>query len=63
MRVIDGGVAEWAAHPSRSRSGDVEGHNVDLSDTAEAAEFRAEVRSFLAEVLPDDWRGVGALSL
>nr|WP_239028638.1 acyl-CoA dehydrogenase family protein [Pseudonocardia acidicola] len=32
-----------------------------MNDSAEAAEFRAEVRDFLAEVLPAGWQGVGAL--
>jgi hypothetical protein len=35
---------------------------VDLSDSAEAAKFRAEVREFLADVLPGGWEGAGALS-
>jgi alkylation response protein AidB-like acyl-CoA dehydrogenase len=34
---------------------------VDLSFPREAEVFRAEVRSFLAEHLPADWKGLGAL--
>ena len=34
---------------------------VDLRASPEAEAFRAEVRAFLAEQLPDDWPGIGAL--
>ena len=34
---------------------------VDLRPTPEAEEFRARVRAFLAEHLPADWPGIGAL--
>jgi alkylation response protein AidB-like acyl-CoA dehydrogenase len=34
---------------------------MDLTLPAEAEQFRAEVRTFLAEQLPPDWRGLGAL--
>src|SRR4051794_35795393 len=34
---------------------------LDLGTTPEAEEFRRGVRAFLAEALPPDWRGIGAL--
>ena len=34
---------------------------MDLAFPPEAEAFRAEVRAFLAEHLPADWRGLGAL--
>ncbi len=34
---------------------------MDLRASPEAEAFRAEVRAFLAEQLPDDWPGIGAL--
>ena len=34
---------------------------MDLTFPPEAETFRAEVRAFLAEHLPADWRGLGAL--
>ncbi len=34
---------------------------MDLTYSSEADEFRAEVRAFFAQALPEGWRGIGAL--
>jgi alkylation response protein AidB-like acyl-CoA dehydrogenase len=50
------------AAPSRARSdGAVYVPVMDVNYPAEAAEFRAQVRSFLDDNLPSDWVGLGAL--
>lgn len=34
---------------------------MDISYPAETETFRTEVKGFLAEALPPDWKGIGAL--